>query len=229
MALPLYLAQTQAEFEAGYPQPAHFAWMACHFSPYGTGLCGLPPELPEGAMVILNDRIPPSGLDIPYIIDQLGALSCASFLMDFQREGLPELSALTRAITDAESRPVGVTPPYAPGVDCPVFLPPVPPDTPVEAHLSPWAGREVWLEVSADGLQYRVDPAGARAAPLLRLPSRGQREEALFCHYAIEVSDEQALFSLWRDRQDLEAMLEKAHGLGVTRAVGLWQELGEIM
>lgn len=180
-------------------------------------------------MVILNDRIPPSGLDIPYIIDQLGALSCASFLLDFQREGLPELSALTQAIAEAESRPVGVTPPYAAGVNRPVFLPPVPPDTPMEAHFAPWAGREIWLEISLDGMQYLVDQAGAKAAPLLQFPERGQRDGELLCHYAIDTADDRAVFSLWRDRADLEAMLEKAHGLGVTRAVGLWQELGEIM
>ena len=153
MALPLYLAQTCAEFTACSPLPEHPAWMACHFSPYGTGLCGLPPDLPAEAMVILNDRIPPAGHDPAYILDQLAQIKCGCILLDFQRQDFPEIAALAQAIVEAETRPVGVPPHYCLGLECPVFLPPVPPDISLESHLSPWQGREIWLEA---GLQQQT-------------------------------------------------------------------------
>ena len=226
MVLPLYLAQTAAEFTACSHLPEHTAWMACHFSPYGTGLCGLPPDLPEDAMVILNDRIPPAGHDPGYILDQLAQLRCGALLLDLQRPGDPETAALARAIVETETRPVGVTPLYCRELDCPVFLPPVPPDTPPEASLAPWQGREIWLEAALDGLVYRVTGQGSQAAPLLRFPERGFRDESLFCHYRVAAAGEQALISVWRTREDLDALLSAVQAMGVTKAIGLWQELG---
>lgn len=226
MVLPLYLALTAAEFTACLHLPAHPAWMACHFSPYGTGLCGLPPKLPGNAMVILNDRIPLSGHDPDYILAQLGQVKCGSILLDLQRPGVPEAAALVRAIVEAEARPVGVTPHYCQGLSCPVFLPPVPPDVSLDVYLAPWQGREIWLEAGLDGLCYTVTEQGSRPGPLPRIPDRGLREEALFCHYRVECTQTQAEFSLWRTREDLDALLAEAQAHGVTKAVGLWQELG---
>ena len=48
MAIGRYFAMTAAEIRGCSALPAGIAWMACHFSPYGTGLSNLPPELPEG-------------------------------------------------------------------------------------------------------------------------------------------------------------------------------------
>ena len=60
MGLPLYLAMTGGEISGAREVP-HPAWMACHFSPYGQALTNIPRELPEGAMLILNDRVPCQG------------------------------------------------------------------------------------------------------------------------------------------------------------------------
>ena len=226
MGLPLYLAQTRAEFTACSLLPNHFAWMACHFSPYGTGLCGLPPVLPADAMVILNDRIPPNRHDVAYILDQLAQINCGCFLLDFQQEGNAEIEALTRAILEAESRPVGVSPQYGQGLDCPVFLPPVPPDVPASEYLVPWQGREIWLEAAIDSLQYTVTEHGSICNPLPQIPERGLKDDDLFCHYRIETYTDRAEFDLWRTRKDLEALLDAVQGFGVTKAIGLWQELG---
>ena len=225
MGLPLYLAMTAPEFTACSSLPARTAWMACHFSPYGTGLCNLPPELPEDAMVILNDRIPPSGHDPDYILDQLAQLRCGSILLDFQRPDGAETAALAQAIAARQSRPVGVTPQFGKALDCPVFLPPAPPDAPLAEYLSAWQGREIWLEAALDGMIYTVTEAGSQSAPLSRFPDRGLRDDALRCRYRIETFADRAEISLWRTREDLDALLDAAAELGVSRAVGLWQEL----
>ena len=226
MGLPLYLAQTNAEFTACSSLPTHPAWMACHFSPYGTGLCNLPPMLTGDTMVILNDRIPPCRHDPAYILDQLTQILCGCILLDFQRSGSEETAALTRAILEAESRPVGVTPQYGLDLDCPLFLPPIPPDVPPDTYLTPWQGREIWLEAAMDSLYYTVTEQGSTPAPLSKTPDRGLRDEALFCHYRIETHVDRAGFAIWRTREDLEQLLDAIQAFGVTKAVGLWQELG---
>ena len=227
MVLPLYLAQTGAEFTACSSLPRYPAWMACHFSPYGTGLCNLPPELPDNAMVILNDRIPPQGHDPEYILDQLAQIRCDCFLLDFQQTGNEETAALAKMIADTETRPVGVTPQYGQGLPCPIFLPPVPPDISPAEYLAPWKGRDIWLEAAMDSLRYTVTEQGSTPGPLPKVPDRGLRDETLFCHYQIEVLADRAEFSLWRTKEDLGALLDAAETFGVTKAVGLWQELGE--
>ena len=58
-------------------------------------------------------------------------------------------------------------------------------------------------------------------------PEDGQADERLYCHYATEPSPESAVFRLWRTRWDLDALLAEAQTLGVTKAIGLWQALGQ--
>ena len=45
MGLPLYLAMTAAELSAAEALPRKMAYMACHFSLYGTGLSNIPEQL----------------------------------------------------------------------------------------------------------------------------------------------------------------------------------------
>ncbi len=200
--------------------------MACHFSPYGTGLTNLPPALPPGAMVILNDRVPISGHDGPLIAEQLRRLEPRCLLLDLQRPDTEETRALVRILTEAPSCPVGVAEPYGAGLDCPVFLPPPPLDTPLEEHLLPWRGREVWLEAALGGCTYRVTEQGCTVHPLGQVPDNGHRDADLFCRYRVCPAEDHADFHLWRTREDLDQLLEKAEAHGVTKAVGLWQELG---
>ena len=58
MGISHYLAMTGVEIAAAEALPENIAYMACHFSPYGTGLTGAPEVLPKHSMLILNDRIP---------------------------------------------------------------------------------------------------------------------------------------------------------------------------
>ena len=226
MGLPLYLALTAPEFTTCSLLPKYPAWMACHFSPYGTGLCGLPPNLPESAMVILNDRIPPAGHDPETVLRQLRQLSPACMLLDFQQPTNSSALELTRQIVDALPCPVGVTAAWGQDLRCPLFLPPPPPDIPLAEHLAPWQGREFWLELGLDAMSYTVTEQGASPGALAAVPETGLEDNHLRCHYRIELFDDRAVFSLWRTRQDLDALLEEAQQLGVTKAIGLWQELG---
>ena len=71
MALTLYLAMTAAELQNCRQIPEHIAWMACHFSPYSSGISNVPVQLPAGSVLILNDRIPPQGHDPELVARQL--------------------------------------------------------------------------------------------------------------------------------------------------------------
>ena len=230
MTLPLYLALTAAEMAGIRSTSLPLAHMACHFSAYGTGLSNLPKWLPAGSMLILNDRIPIHGHDPDLICDQLTeaitALHCNSLLLDFQRPGCKETTILAQKLVDVLPCPVGLSEAYAPDCSCPVFLPPPPPDTPLQVFLAPWQGREIWLEAALDGLQLRLTSDGCES---IRIPSPalsgGFADEALHCHYRIQENPDRVDFTLYRTREDLDALMQEAAQLGVTLAVGLWQEL----
>lgn len=225
MVLPRYLAQTAEEFTAGAVPPAHMAWMACHFSPYGTGLVNLPPVLPPNAMVILNDRIPMAGHDPDTVIAQLMQLEPDSLLLDFQRPPEAQTLALVRSISASLSCPVGAPPVYCHHLQNPLFLPLLPPDRPLAEYLAPWHGRELWLEIGSGAITYAVTETGAVPGILPAVPRDGLADRALLCHYRIMSAPDRAVFEIWRTREDLEKLLEQAAPWGVTRAVGLWQEL----
>lgn len=233
MALPLYLALTAAEFQNRSSLPGHTAWMACHYSPYGLGLSNCPRTLPEGAMLILNDRTPACGHDPERIARQLSelvsALQCGSVLLDFQRPESTENAAVAKTVTDALPCPVGVSEIYAHNLDCPVFLPPVPPHIPLGEYLSPWQGREIWLEAALDMERCTVTEQGAAfvSLPPGTEPAGIHTDEPLHCHYGIETGTDQIRFTLYRTREDLMGLLNRAEALGVARAVGLYQELSD--
>ena len=230
MAIVPYLAMTASEFHAGSPLPCPAAWMACHFSPYGTGLSNLPPALPKGSLLILNDRTPVFGHSPERISQQLAEaaerLECSGILLDFQRPGEERTQAITAAIA-ALSCPVAVTPPYAEGLDCAVFLPPPPMTTPLQNHLAPWQGRTIWLEAALQQQCVRVDKAGSTALPWdgdsLPCP---HTDDLLHCAYRTEVHSDHIDFFLCRDAVQLRALLEEGQQLGIRRFVGLYQQLG---
>lgn len=232
MALPVYLAMTAAEFRSAEALPEHAAWMACHFSCYGTGLSNLPEQLPAGAMVILNDRTPVFGHDPELIAKQLSEIVACSnsggVLLDFQRPDCPQTANIVKSIVTALSCPVAVTEAYAEELDCPIFLSPPPLCKPLAEHIIPWKDREIWLEVALDSQTITVTPDGSHFSP--SFPADPQEpsfpEDALFCRYHTDVFEDQAVFTLFRTREMLDTLLQEAERLGVCRAVGLYQELG---
>lgn len=233
MAFSCYLAMTAAEFRANPVLPPEIAWMACHFSSYGTGLSNCPEALPKGAMVILNDRTPVHGHDPALIAAELKEIvelqPVSAVLLDFQRPGSEETAAIAKAVVGALPCPTAVSDLYAKGLDCPVFLPPPPLHCPLEAHLAPWAGREIWLEAALDAEAITVTANGTQFTPLSPgdLPDTGHVEETLHCRYQIAQMQDRIRFSLFRTPEMLRSLLHAAESLGVTQAVGLFQELGD--
>ncbi len=224
----LYLAMTGAEFSENLPVFPHIAWMACHFSPYGTGLSNLPQILPAGSMLILNDRTPVMGHD-PHLVskqlcDAARELGCTRILLDLQRPG-PETEAIVRAVLEEASCPAGVSELFAAGLDCPVFLPPVPLLTPFSEYLSPWSGREIWLEAALDTLQITVTPEGSRYLPCpVPTDPLPHRDVELDCHYGIIPGENRLDFVLHRTWDDLQNLLNNH---SISCFVGLYQELKE--
>ena len=232
MAIVRFLAMTAAEIGGNSPLPPKIAWMACHFSPYSTGLSNCPDTLPQGSLLILNDITPIHGHDPNVIANQLSErindLGCTGVLLDFQRAGCPDTAVLTAALVGALPCPVGVSQIYGEDLTCPVFLPPPPHHVPLKEYCAPWQGREIWLEMALDAGEITLTESGAgfAALPPGGTFSGGHPEEKLHCHYRIQLEENQARFTLWRTPEDLDALLEEAEGLGVTTAVGLYQELG---
>jgi len=235
MLLDCYLAMTAAEFASCASLPPKLAWMACHFSCYGTGLSNLPASLPEGAMIILNDRTPIQGHDPQLILEQLlelaDLLKPNSILLDLQRPEQPQTAELVRVLTEGLSYPVGVSSMYARDLDCPVFLDAPPPHHSLETHIKPWTGREVWLEAAAGNWEMTVDSQGSHLIAVADgpLPEPWFREEATCCRYHVTHDRTQARFSFQRTAEDLQAQLEQARALGITKSVGLYQQFKHII
>lgn len=229
MAIKGYLAMTAAEFRDSPSFETKIAWMACHFSPYGTSLSNCPNTLPPDSLLILNDRTPICGHDPEQILGRLTELvqrfSCSGVLLDFQRSGEPETARLAMHLLEQLPCPAAVSEAYATYDRHPVFLPPVPPEVPVEEYLAPWKGREIWLEVSLEGRILELTEEGLLKKQAEDTPAEGHWDEELCCHYRIAV-DDRVRFSLYRTEEDLRQLLTRAEKMGVARAVGLYQELG---
>ena len=231
MPLPIYLAMTAAELRQNPPKSNEIAWMACHFSPYATGLSNCPKQLPPGAMMILNDRTPVCGHDPALVAAQLQdlveSLKCSRVLLDLQRPGEALTESIVDAVLSALPCPVAVSECYGRDLTCPVFLPPVPLLMSPEAYLAPWQGREIWLEIAPDASNYRLTEQGCRQLPFSPGDKRTiHKEEKLLCQYSIEVSEDAAIFSIERRPDDLRSLCSAAEELGVACLVGLFQELG---
>ena len=232
MAMEPYLAMTAGEIRGASVLPRRTGWLSCHFSPSGVGLSNLPVALPPGSLLILDDSTPMDGHDPEQIAGQLEScakrLDCAGVLLDFQRSGLADVQVLVSRLEQAVSVPLIVSAVYAKNTGCAVFLPPVPADVPLVEYLSPWQGREIWLEAALDGLEISLTESGAARTPLPRWEqpeAKGFRDSRLSCHYRCELRENAAVFTLWRSPEDLKALLDQAENLGVAAAVGLYQEL----
>lgn len=233
MAFRPFLAMTAAEIRNCAAFPPGICWMACHFSPYGLGLSNLPRNLPPGSILMLDDITPIRGHDPDRIAAQLeeavGGLQCTGVLLDFQRPGAMETAALAQFLAHALPCPVAISDLYAANLDCPVFLSAPPCHIPLEEHIEPWQGREIWLEMAMNYEQIILREEGAEAMPFpCPEENPGFAEEALHCHYQAEIREDHAVFSLWRTREDLDALLEEAQALGISMGSGLYQELGSL-
>ena len=228
MEIPVYLAMTAAEFRTCSTLPPHVGWLSCLFSPYGRGLSNIPKQLPPNSLLILSDRTPPLGHDPGLICETLSEiisnLSCSGLLLDFEQPNNNELLEIANALISLPC-PVAVSASYARELDCPVFLPPPPPSSPLEHHITPWAGREIWLELSSMAEIITVTGTGATTRSCSPSRVTMHKDANLHCHYSIDLEEDYAIFTLQRTLQDWEELLAAAPTLGITHAVGLSQEL----
>ena len=181
-------------------------------------------------MLILSDEFPWNNHCEDAIIQQLAQIvarrKCESVLLDFQRPGVDAVYALSRKLTDALPCPVGVSHLYARGLACPVFLPPIAPNMSVEKALAPWKGREIWLEAALEGCEITLTEDGSSVSPLpYPAMDSAHTDTRLHCRYRMTLEGRRAVFTLFRTREDLDSLLEESQSMGVSRAVGLWQEL----
>lgn len=233
MALTLYLAMTAAEIQNCAVPPAHMAWMACHFSPYSSGISNVPQLLPEGSVLILNDRIPPQGHDPDLVAEQLAEavaqLEVSRVLLDFQRPGDALTGQIAAAVVKALPCPVGITAGYGEELACPVFLTPLL-HKPLAEQLDAWPGREIWLEAALDCQEAVLTEDGCRFFPgtWQKDVSHIHEDPQLHCRYYTSLGDDCARFTLWREEAQLQLLLAEAEALGIEWAVGLYQQLGKV-
>lgn len=228
MPFEFFLAQTAAEMGQKLPPNAKKAWMACHFSPYGTGLSNLPQRLSEGSMVIVNDFVPAAEHDPERITEQLKEVvkkfHCSRVLLDFQRPGESRTAQIAGAIVQAIPCPVGVSQMYAEGLDCPVFLPPLPLHMPLTDYIAPWWGRPVWLEQMPDCAAYTITEKGCIKAACEAAGPFPHFDEQACCRYRIEGSEDAIRFILTRGPAELE-QLRKCEEIDCF--VGLYQDFAQ--
>lgn len=232
MAIRSILAMTGSEICRSSSLPAQIAWMSCRFSSENTGLSGMPAELPPGSMLIVNDLVPITDHDPHRVVTQLTNVILQNridgVLLDFQRPASSQAAHMATALVQALPCPVGIPSAYAGTLDCPVFLPPVPPHIPAPEYLQPWDNREIWLELALDATRITVTADGCATdyAPIAAPAENPHWDAGLHCHYSTVVEDDAIHFYLYRTAGDIAELLDTLSKTAVSRAIGLFQELG---
>ena len=234
MLFDCYLAMTAYEMEKAKEIPAKVAWMACHFSPYGTGLSNLPTWLPPKSIIILNDRTPVCGHDPAVVAQQLKSLcyelDAEAVLLDFQRPFSEAYEAIVIHVARTLTVPVGVTEAYASIPSCSVFLPPTPLLCKPAEYYKKWIGRELWLEAAIESKLITITSEDVFISPTSHPETTNNhfQDKDLICHYQAKIADDHITFSLNRSYDDLKKIAELAKQLGVTKFIGLYQEIGNL-
>ena len=235
MAIRQFLAMTPGEFHNATTLPEQIGWMGCRFSSSGKGLTQIPQALPEGSLLIITDQTPPDGHD-PLQIAQEAAtvaqkLGCCGIVLDFQRPHIEENTIIAAKIIEDAPCPLAISEHYGEKLDCPVFLPPVPPHMPPEVYFQPWQGREIWLELALDGTEISVTKNGSTFTPVPYPTQSGRihKDSQLYCHYSTEVTGDDIHFHLMRTIDDVARLLTACEAYGVTTAIGLYQEFSRLI
>ena len=230
MTITPYLAMTAAEMKHSKVLPGKVAWMACHFSLYSTGLSNIPRQLPKDAMLIVNDIIPMNRHDPDFIASQLKdcveEFRCCCILLDFQPVPSPQIRQSSQTLLKALPCPLAVTESLAVDLPCPVFLSPCPPQKPLAEHLSPWIGRDIWIEIAKEATIITITKNGTKIThePITQENDKGFYDDHLNCHYNIHQTEGESYITLWRTQEDWNQILQKAAAMGVSRAAALYQE-----
>lgn len=228
MGAPMFLAMTADEIRDISPLPEKIAYLGSHFSLKKPELEGLPESLPPGCGLILDDRNPIPEIEPIHIVNQLSSFHPAFVLLDFQRPPKENSTKLAAAFSRLNC-PVPMPPEFAKDLNVPVFLSPVPPHVPIQAHLEPWTHREIWLELALDAVQITVTAQGSRntSFPHAEPPGNNHKDSMLHCHYKITQQPDALHFYCYRTREDIDALLRTPLPPNVTHTIGLFQELGQ--
>ena len=230
MDLPCYLAVTGAEFFHMSQYPEHLGWMACHFSDSSSGLSNLPMILPPQSMLILNDQFPPNGHDQETITKQLTALveklDVSSVLLDFETAS-SESADLAKHLCLTLPCPVAVTELYGHCTSGPVLLEMPPPHRSLQSRITPWSGRELWLELVPETQLAKITEDGCRFLPAAynAMPDDALSSPQTQSRYKVFTYPDHAEILVGRQWPQLLDMLAQAYQLGFTRSVGLYQQL----
>ena len=228
MGLPFYLAMNAAEIATTVKIPP-MAWMSCHFSPCSDMLTNLPRWLPEGSLIIVDDRFPcqgPSGHAIArQLSNTVSRFCCGGVILDFQGPENEETASIASVLLQALPCPVAVSDLYAASFQSAVFLSPGPLWEPPAEHWKAWPGREVWLDASLCQQQVSVTPEGPLPGPILPWDGDGDGfyDDRLRCHYRTIVEENSICFTFFNRPESMAKKLELAADLGISRAIGLWQ------
>lgn len=224
----MFLAMTAEEIQNTSPLPDKIAFLGCHFSSEAPHPLELPQGLSKSCGIILDDREPIPHVTPEEIGDALSSLAPAFILLDFQRPPTENSRNLCGIISKLRI-PTAMPPDYALKLNCPVFLPPVPPHIPIEEYLHPWRAREIWLELALDAVQITVTAQGSRSTyfPHADPQSKALTDSMLHCHYLITQKPDAFEFYCYRTREDI-VELRNALPPNVTHTIGLFQELLDI-
>ena len=204
MVLPLYLAMSALEFRP-IPQAAFLVLE--------------PSDVPPpGVLPVVTDRSPPDKQTLLRLCQ-----GCDALLLDFEHPPSADTRRLLQELPCPAAAPPGYSDTGA------VFLPPAPLHIPLEDYLSPWKGREIWLEAALQKQVITVTAEGAEISPVSSSGelSGGFYSERLCCRFIQEFTEDRVVFTLFDTPDTLKRKLERAAELGVARAVGLYVELGE--
>ena len=176
-------------------------------------------------MLIVDDSYPIQGhqpkLIHGTILDLVLRHGCKAVALDFQRPGAEEMVMI---LSEGIPCPVAVSAQYGRLTRGPVLLPPVPLNKSLESHIQPWSGRELWLELGAEGCAITLTSRGAAFAGWWPDENTPHQNRKLCCSYRIQLEQQQVTFLLQRSHGDLRTLLQDAQGMGVTTALGLYQE-----
>jgi len=227
MSLRFYLAMTEAEIRSAPALPRNLAYMACHFSPYGTGLVNIPERLPPNSILVVNDRVPVLRHDPEQIAKQLAdavrKLRVFGVLMDLQIPDNPRTAKIVQKVTTALNCPVGVSESYATAQAGPIFgAPPI--YRSLKEYVYSKKDRPLWLEAFQETALLTLTSAGCTASIGEALSGESFFDEALQCRYQFTVKQDRALFSLSRQAEEVASYLRLAESLGIEVAVGLYQQ-----
>ncbi len=234
MSIPMFLALTAEEFSQNPSLPCRPAWMSVHFSSKGPGLSNLPPQLPPGSMIILDDHIPWKDHSIESICKDLTeALLRAGvygLLLDFERQPTEETTLLARAVTEC-CKELGVTlgapANYIFDEDTALFVSPLPCNIPAESLKSQ---RKLWLDISPVCHCIKMSKDKAWESPATYPPrSKTEKHEihwddTLLCSYFTESDDDTLKITLFRDTEDAWRLLKRLDPARVQLALGLWRD-----